>query len=142
MSTSPPSRTLVSTVPDGPCLSPQVCTGKLSLTITLVMGTYCTLLLLTSLILTLTMHHLRKQCNEYDMIRKVASLIVVAPVLFMVCVAVIGPEDDALGRRIQILLSILITGVLFWMPIAQPVRAFLVDHEVSYGTPTAQLLYG
>lgn len=95
------------------------------------MGTYCIVLLLASLFLVYTMRHLRKQCNEYAMIRKIAMLILLAPVLFLVFGAITGPNNGALRRQMQIFLSVFITGMAFWIPIGQPVWAFVVKNEVS-----------
>lgn len=106
----------------------QECISEHSI-VTPVMGTYCIVLLLASLFLVYTMRHLRKQCNEYAMIRKIAMLILLAPVLFLVFGAITGPNNGALRRQMQIFLSVFITGMAFWIPIGQPVWAFVVKNE-------------
>lgn len=110
--------------------TPQECHSEYA-TVTPIMGTYCIGQLFSSILLLYNMRHLRKQFNEYKLIKRVTVLIIMAPTLFVVIDAATGPEHGALRRRMEIALSIFITGMMFWSPCAQPVWAFIVKDEVS-----------
>lgn len=99
--------------------------------VTPIVALWCIVLLLRALYLVYRMRHLRKQFHEYFLIRRVAVLVVLAPTLFIFITSVTGPEHGALRRRMLVVLTILITGLLFWIPIYKPVWAFITKDEAS-----------
>lgn len=101
------------------------------LIITPILGVYCLGLVLLALYLVVRMGHLRRQFSEYKNVRRVAVAIILAPVLLVTIDGATGPEHGALRRRMVVMLSIFITGILFWIPVYQSVWAFIIKDEVS-----------
>lgn len=101
------------------------------LIITPILGVYCLGLVLLALYLMVRMGHLRRQFSEYKNVRRVAVAIILAPVLLVTIDGATGPEHGALRRRMVVILSVFITGILFWTPVYQSVWAFIIKDEVS-----------
>lgn len=108
----------------------QECVSEFDI-VTPLVGLWCIGLVFVGLYLVYRMRHVRKQFNEYFLIRRVAVFIVLAPILFVFVDAVTGPEYGALRRRMEVVLSLFITGIFFWTPIYEPVKAFIMKDEVS-----------
>lgn len=87
-------------------------------------------LLLLGLYLVYSMRLVRKQFNEFENVRSLAVAIVLAPVLFLLVNAISGPEHGKFRRRMEVSLSIVITGIIFWTPVYAAVWAFIVKDEV------------
>lgn len=99
-------------------------------TITPILGVYCLGLLLLALYLVVKMRHLQRQFSEYKSVQRVAVATILAPVLLVIIDGATGPEHGTLRRRMVVILSVFITGILFWIPVYQSVWAFIVKDEV------------
>ncbi|CAM9802038.1 unnamed protein product [Choristocarpus tenellus] len=86
------------------------------------------ILLITALCLVCMMRHLRRQLNEFNTICRVAIFLVGGLVTFAF-VLVVFDDEQALQRRLVVVVGGVLNGLLFWTPSYQAVWGYFTKDE-------------